>query len=507
MRRALAVAVLVVLAGGSYLVGRPPTIDVPPGPSLQAAVDRAPDGAVIRLGAGSHEGGVVISRPMSLEGPGATLITPAHTEVGLSIRADDVSVTDLTVSGGMDGISVREADQVEISGVTVRGTELHGIEVVDASARISDASVEAPAGAYAQGIEVRYADNHAPTVVERSHVVGGQEGIVAHVARVRFDDNLVSDTKLRAIAITEMSHGSAQGNRITGATGAGLFCGDWSRCAFSDNQVATVGPLFSRGSAAGWGLAVSYHSSASSDDDLLSGAAGPRATFVGSLIKARSPLELGDGLAALPAVAAAAGIALVLLLAAVVTMRAVADRPASRERKPSARTRRVALAAIGAALAIQTFHMAEHALQTFRVRVDGVPSRGGFAGPIVEPEWIHFFYNAVVFGGLIVMALWSKRFDPTNLVATGRRFAAGAALIQAYHVVEHSAKLLQHLGTGRKVNPGLLGGEIDLVLLHFGLNLAVYAGFVVAGAYLVWLLRGMGPARRAVPVPTRAQVT
>ncbi len=58
-------------------------------------------------------------------------------------------------------------------------------------------------------------------------------------------------------------------------------------------------------------------------------------------------------------------------------------------------------------------------------------------------------------------------------------------MIQGWHAIEHIAKITQHITTGAKVNPGLIGGYFDLVWFHFTINLVVY-GLCVAAA-LLWL--------------------
>ncbi|MBA2725419.1 MAG: hypothetical protein H0U53_05465, partial [Actinobacteria bacterium] len=139
-------------------------------------------------------------------------------------------------------------------------------------------------------------------------------------------------------------------------------------------------------------------------------------------------------------------------------------------------------------LAIQTFHMFEHTLQVFRVRVDGVPSRGGIVGPVVEAEWIHFIYNAAVLTLLLVI-FFALRPERTHSYSIGARFLLAGALVQGYHVVEHTVKLSQHLITGAKVNPGLAGKAFDLVLFHYTINLMVYLALLGAvGAYLLPVL-------------------
>jgi hypothetical protein len=91
-----------------------------------------------------------------------------------------------------------------------------------------------------------------------------------------------------------------------------------------------------------------------------------------------------------------------------------------------------------------------------------------------------------------------------NLVR-GDRLILAAALFQSYHVVEHSLKVTQHVVTGAKVNPGILGNHFDLVLLHFGLNAAIYAAFIAGAIVYLWPQRSLRPsirAKRSQPTPT-----
>ncbi len=214
----------------------PPTLQVSSADPVQQLVTEARAGSVLRLQPGVHTGPLVIDKELTLEAePGALLRVQPSVDVALTITSDDVRVQGLEVEGGVQGITVREAEDVVLEDVTVTGSGLHGIEVVDASARISGARVREMTSDYAQGIEVRYADNHPQTVVENSLVEGGQEGIVSHVADVDFSRNIVRGTTMRAVAITEMSHGIARSNLVEDAGGAGLYCGDMSMCEFSGN--------------------------------------------------------------------------------------------------------------------------------------------------------------------------------------------------------------------------------------------------------------------------------
>jgi hypothetical protein len=495
-------SLLVCLLSVAPACGGSPEVTIETTDDLQKVVAAAPPGATLVLEAGIHRGPVLVARDLALTGrPGAVVSAPRSADAVLLLRGHGARVSGLELRGGSSGLSIDGADGVEVDDVVVRGADLHGIEVVAGSADISSVEVGDLRSPIAQGIEIRNSDGHPDTVVENSGVVGGQEGIVSHVSEVKISSNRVNGTTLRAIAVTEMSDGVISDNDVTDARGAGLYCGDMSRCEFRGNSVARVGPA-AEGvrSRAGWGLVVQYHATASLHGDSLAGAAGPTTTMQSSRIITRSPLEPGAGVGALGpasiAVATAAMIVLVFFFAARAVMKRYPPRSPARRK-----VARAATAVMLVALAVQSFHIVEHVLQAFRVHADGVPSRGGIVGPAVDAEWIHFTYNAVVLGGMAVgLAARYRGWRPAGGARIGDWFLAAAVGIQSYHLVEHTFKVVQHVVTGAKVNPGILGASFNLVWLHFAINLAVYAAFFVA--CFAYFVRAQGERRlTGAPAP------
>ena len=489
----LAIAGVVAISAASVSASPAPSVRVPAGASLRRVLDHAAPGTTVTLEPGVHRGPVTVPGPVTLQGSeGAILSAPRASEAVLFVSGDDVEVHDLTVRGGSSGIEAERAENLVIEGVAVRGSDLHGIHVAGGSADIIGVDVAGLRHPFAQGIELFDAPGSR---VADSRITGGKEGIVTHLShRVAVTGNTVANTAFRGIAIKEMSHASVTGNTVLGARAMGLYCGDMSRCAFSANRATSVAAREGTPASAGWGLVVHYHAVTSSHDDLLSGDAGAFSTFVEGRIVEDSPLELGSGIRALWKTLGMTLVGLLLLLGLY-----LAARPLTRRLFPldPANARRIATTAIPAALAlglaIQTFHMAEHFVQVFRVHFDGVPSQGGIVGSVVDTEWVHFAYNLAVLIGLVaVIAARFRGWFPRGRADIGDGLLAVATLVQSYHVVEHSVKLTQHLVTGAKVNPGILGGPVDLVWLHFVINLAVYAGF--AGALLAYQWRRPPPA-------------
>ena len=460
-----------------------PTIEIRPGEDVQAILDSAPTGATVRLLPGRHEGPLEMARTMSLEGEaGASLVAPRSAEAALHVTADEARVSGLEVRGGWTGIELDDAEGAVLEDVVVRDSDLQGILVYKARAIVDGVRVADLHDPHAQGIEVL----SAPDVIVRdSTVVGGKVGIVGHLSEVHFENNTVTQTSQIGVMIREMSSGSAHGNSIADAAGAGLYCGDMSRCEFVGNIVRNVVPSGTAKSGAGWGLVVNYRSTASSNGDSLEGAAGGSLALPDSRITRNSPLELGDGVAAIWPALTATTFSLLALAALFMMTRRLMGRSFDSPARSAATTAGAALLITG--VVVQSFHMLEHVVQLSRVRFDGVPSRGSLVGSLADTEWVHFLYNALVLAGLVTLLVLRRRgWRPRGRRMVGDRLVLSAAVFQGYHVVEHTFKVVQHEVTGAKVNPGILGGDIDLVLLHFGLNAAIYLGFVAAAIAYSW---------------------
>lgn len=252
---------VVAAAGGFAWSQRPPTV---------------------HLAAGVHRGPLVIDRRETLVGEEGAVVRG-----GIVIRADDVTVRDVSVIGGENGIDVEYADNVKLERVNVAGAELDGIHVRDASVVIRDCTVHSLGSRFGQGIDISFSMGRKPSVVSGCTVIGGQEGIVTHVSEAQLVGNRVSNTTLRGISMTEMSMGMIERNEVLDARGIGIFCNDYSECMVEDNVVAGTRPDRSAGDRAriGWGVLSSYGAHAELRDNRL--AANPRAagTVAGATIE------------------------------------------------------------------------------------------------------------------------------------------------------------------------------------------------------------------------------
>ena len=212
---AAGVALMLVATGGIAWATRPPTVT---------------------LAAGVHEGPLLLDREQRLEGePGAVV------RGGIVVLADGVVIEDLAVIGGEHGIAVDGATGVRLEDVRISGARLDGINVRRGQVTVRDCIVQSTEP-HGQGIDISFAFDLPPSLVEGCLVHGGQEGLVSHMAHVLFRDNVVTGTTLRGITVTEMSMGAVEENHVEDTVGVGIFCGDYSVCEISDNSVRSTRP-------------------------------------------------------------------------------------------------------------------------------------------------------------------------------------------------------------------------------------------------------------------------
>jgi len=208
--------------------------------SLQDAINRAPAGSVLHLRPGLYAGPLLIYRSLTLIGP-ATIVGGPDRAV-ITIAASGVSLSNLDVRGGDTGVLVTRATRVNLENIQVSGAARRGIDIVQSSAQIHRCRVTDLTSQFAWGIGIVNSGGRAPTTVEACWVAGVQEGIVSHVSSVFIRDNDVRGTTMRGIAVTEMSSGDVERNRIEQAIGTGLYCGDRSICYLRANTVMGIRP-------------------------------------------------------------------------------------------------------------------------------------------------------------------------------------------------------------------------------------------------------------------------
>jgi hypothetical protein len=204
---AAAVAVTVVCGlGGAYAV-RPPTIHLH----------------------GTVQGPLVIRHAQTLVG--------GVVRGGIVIRADHVTLRNVTVVGGTYGIDVEHAQHVVLDRVRVLHFDLDAIRALDAGVMVDRCSVTAPSGPLATGVLISYSMGRPMSMVSRCTIVGVREGISTHSSMVDVMDNHVVGTTVRGISLSEMSMDRASGNEVESARGIAIVCMDHSICEIEHNTV------------------------------------------------------------------------------------------------------------------------------------------------------------------------------------------------------------------------------------------------------------------------------
>jgi nitrous oxidase accessory protein NosD len=233
---------------------------------------------LVRLSAGTHAGPLILDSPQRLVGEDGAVV-----EGGIIIRSDDVSVRNVTVVGGENGIDVDLSHDVVLDDVRVIGSTIDGIHVRRSHVTIRDCEIASLASEYGQGIDISFSFDREPSLVKGCSVHGAWEGIVSHSSRLRLVDNTVRATTSRGIAVTEMSMGTVDRNTVESARGIGIFCGDYSMCEIERNRVSGMTPDRTAGDAmrAGYGIQAHFYAHAELDDNHLENNAQDYGAFAG----------------------------------------------------------------------------------------------------------------------------------------------------------------------------------------------------------------------------------
>lgn len=235
------------------------------------------------LESGLHQGPIVLDSPQTLRGkPGAVV------RGGIVITSDGVTVRDLVVVGGKNGIEVHDSTNVRLENVTISESKMDGVHARRSSLKVEGCSIRLR-GEYTQAIDISFAFDLPPSRVERCTVVGGQEGIVSHMAHVDFRRNHVRETTLRAITVSEMSMGTVSRNVVEDALGVGIYCGDYSHCDIRQNTVRDTRANLKSSDRYAHGHAVLSHfyGQATVSDNVLEGNANDMRAAPDSVIRYR----------------------------------------------------------------------------------------------------------------------------------------------------------------------------------------------------------------------------
>jgi len=175
---------------------------------------------------------------------GPLVIDHAQTIVGGTVRggivvnASHVTLKDVTVIGGENGIDVENAEHVMLDGVRVVGVTMDGIHVRRGSVMVEDCHVSAPRSPWVQGIDISFAMDKEMSMIKGCRISGVREGIVTHWVMADITHNHVSNTALRGIDMGEMSMGTISHNTVVDSKGVGILCLDHSECTIARNTIS-----------------------------------------------------------------------------------------------------------------------------------------------------------------------------------------------------------------------------------------------------------------------------
>ncbi|HEY8644310.1 MAG TPA: right-handed parallel beta-helix repeat-containing protein [Gaiellaceae bacterium] len=225
---AIAVVAIVVSGLGAAYAVKPPTIHLH----------------------GTIQGPLVIRHAQTLVG--------GTVKGGILIRANNVTLRNVTVVGGENGIDVLDSHHVMLDNVRVVGVSLDGIHVRRSSVMIENCKITSPSGPWVQGIDISFSMDKEMSMVVGCTIVGVREGIVTHMSMVDVTHNHIGATSLRGITMGEMSMGAINHNDVLGAHGVGIICLDHSECSIEHNMI--VGTRTDpTGDASRAGVAIEAH--------------------------------------------------------------------------------------------------------------------------------------------------------------------------------------------------------------------------------------------------------
>ena len=244
-------------------------------PSIMAAIEAAPDGAVVEIAPGRYTETVTVTRPLKLRGLGgkdaAQLVGDGQGPVIEIAGTINVTVEGLAVSNGRVGILVRESQGVVISQNVVENNELRGIDVINASAEIVGNMIRGTQAPFGIGIHIANASAWPSSVVEDNLVeANGRAGITTNFANVLIRRNTVRANGGRGISVREMSVVRLVDNEIVENRGTEVLVIDGSTAQLEGNTIDASSVL---GHVVPIPIQVEFYAAA----DLIENVIGPHA--------------------------------------------------------------------------------------------------------------------------------------------------------------------------------------------------------------------------------------
>ncbi len=202
--------------------------------TLQAAITAAAAGDTITLAAdGFTDSEVHVTKSVTITGagPGNTVLSP--TGVALHIEADDVTVRDLTIRGGTDGIRLgpiapaiagTRIENLEIrecssDGIDVGQTTVTDFEIRNSTFRLCNNGIRLSSRSVVDGLTI------ASSVFEDHLTIGfyqANDGNTSRLSNFTLEDSTFRRNPLAAVYVEEIQSSTISGNDFTNNT-RGLY--------------------------------------------------------------------------------------------------------------------------------------------------------------------------------------------------------------------------------------------------------------------------------------------
>ncbi|HCP32422.1 TPA: hypothetical protein DIT45_04175 [Candidatus Acetothermia bacterium] len=258
------------------------TIHVQAGESIQEAIDRAPEGAVICLAAGMYEESVVIQKRLTLRGEGSKYYSEGVEIIGvpdkpiiqvgsdyeIEVRIQDVGVKrnrgsagpliqikgmaevllyNVQISNGGKygvtakqeyGLAVQDSTKVTLIKCAISGSWAGGLYVEDrARVTLQDSTVSNNGGSGLRVVDAAYITLTNSEVTKND----GSGLYVENWAQVILQDSIVSNNGGDGLRMGDSGQATLTNSKIAANGGNGLYLEDSSRATVEDNHVLNNG--------------------------------------------------------------------------------------------------------------------------------------------------------------------------------------------------------------------------------------------------------------------------
>ena len=243
--------------------------------TISAALENAPDDAIVELAEGVYRESLVIERPLTLrskEGD-TVLLSGSDDEPVIQISdTENVLIEDLTISGGKFGIFVTRSQNITIRNNVISDSRLVGIKVRLGAADIRNNTIRDANAPYGRGIHITNTTQWAASHVIGNTVTGNAlSGIVTNMTgMIYIEGNIVSDNQQHGISIDEMSHALVADNIVDRNAETGIYVFDMSMASICGNVVRnTEAAVAGAGMRFGNGILIDFHSMAEVHNNIV----------------------------------------------------------------------------------------------------------------------------------------------------------------------------------------------------------------------------------------------